>query len=276
MQSIPVFCGKDCGGNACPLLAKVENGSVVKVINNPVGGIYIKDCQRGFNLSLEQYAPDRILKPLVRVGELGSRKFREASWDEALNTTAGKLGEIRSKYGVSAVLDWGSAGVTGALHGTGALLSRFLNLFGGCTGLVGNYSNGAASSILPLILGSQWTVSGNDAATLQYSEMIILWGANVLETRFGSEVPQRLAEAKKRGAQIVVIDPRRSATVKQTSTWWISCRPGTDTALMLAVLYVLISENLIDRSFIASHSVGFGQLERYVLGKDGHEAHTPQ
>jgi anaerobic dimethyl sulfoxide reductase subunit A len=276
MQSIPVFCGKDCGGNACPLLAKVDQGYVVKVVNSPVGGKYIKGCQRGFNLPLEQYAPDRILKPLVRVGERGSGHFREASWDEALNITAGKLGEIRSKYGASAVLNWGSAGVTGALHGTGALLNRFLNLFGGCTALVGNYSNGAASFILPYVLGSEWTASGNDAATLQYSEMIILWGANVLETRLGSEVPQRLVEAKKRGAQIVVMDPRRSATVKKTSTCWIPCRPGSDAALMLAVLNVLISENLIDRSFIASHSIGFGQLERYVLGKDGHEAHTPQ
>jgi anaerobic selenocysteine-containing dehydrogenase len=94
MKSIPVFCGKDCGGNACPLLAKVDNGRVVKVVNNPVGGKYIKGCQRGFNLPLEQYAPDRILKPLVRVGERGSGQFREASWDEALNITAGKM-ELR-------------------------------------------------------------------------------------------------------------------------------------------------------------------------------------
>ena len=276
MKSIPVFCGKDCGGNACPLIAQVENGRVVKVVNNPTGGKYIKGCLRGFNLPLEQYAPDRILKPLIRTGERGSGQFREAGWDEALDLTAAKLGEIRSKYGASAILDWGSAGVTGALHGTGALLSRFLNLFGGPTGLVGNYSNGAASFILPYVLGSQWTVSGNDAANLQYSEMIVLWGANVLETRYGSEVPQRLVEAKKRGAQIVVIDPRRSATIKQASTWWIPCRPGSDAALMLAVLNVLISENLIDRTFINSHSVGFKQLEGYVLGNDGNEAHTPQ
>jgi anaerobic dimethyl sulfoxide reductase subunit A len=276
MKSIPVFCGKDCGGNACPLIARVENGRVMQVVNNPAGGKYIKGCLRGFNLPLEQYAPDRILKPLIRTGERGSGQFRETSWDEALDLTALKLGEIQSKFGASAILDWGSAGVTGALHATYALSRRFLNLFGGPTGLTGNYSNGAASFVLPYVLGSQWAESGNDAATMQYSEMIILWGANVLETRHGSEVPQRLIEARKRGAQIVVIDPRRSATVKQTSTWWIPCRPGCDAALMLAVLFVLITENLIDRVFIASHSVGFDQLADYVLGKGRNEAHTPQ
>ncbi|MGD0006255.1 MAG: molybdopterin-dependent oxidoreductase [Anaerolineaceae bacterium] len=94
---------------------------------------------------------------------------------------------------------------------------------------------------------------------MQYASLIILWGANVLETRQGNEVPQRLVEAKKRGAQIVVIVPRHSATVKQSATWWIPIRPGTDAALMLVLLYVLIDENLLDRPFIRAHSVGFDE-----------------
>ena len=68
MSSIPFFCGKDCGGNACPLLATVENGCVTRVVNNPAGGRYIKGCRRGFDLPLEQYAPDRIVTPLIRTG----------------------------------------------------------------------------------------------------------------------------------------------------------------------------------------------------------------
>jgi anaerobic dimethyl sulfoxide reductase subunit A len=188
----------------------------------------------------------------VRVGPRGSGQFREASWDEALRITAGNLGEIRAKYGPTAVLNRGSAGVVGALHGTSPLLTRFLNLFGGCTRLAGSYSNSAACFILPYLLGDQWVSSGFDPATIQSAEMIVLWGANVLETRLGAEIPQRIVAAKKRGAQIVVIDPRRSATVKHTATWWIPCRPGTDAALMLAVLHTLLVENLVARSFIAS------------------------
>ena len=275
MKKIPVFCGKDCGGDACPLLATVEGGRVTNVVNNPAGGKYLKGCARGFNLPLEQYAPDRILEPLVRSGPRGSGQFRPVSWDEALDLTAHNLGEIRARYGPNAILNRASAGATGALHGTPGLMGQFLNLFGGCTRLSNNYSNAAANVVLPYLLGSDWTVSGFDASTLQYAQMIILWGANVLETRQGAEVPQRLVEAKKRGAQIVVIDPRRTATVKHTATWWLPCRPGTDAALMLAVLHVLFSEERVNRAFIAAHSHGMDLLERSVLGLDGSPARTP-
>lgn len=276
MQSIPVFCGKDCGGDACPLIATVEDGRVTRITNNPAGGKHLKGCRRGFNLPLEQYAADRILTPLVRVGPRGSGQFRAASWDKALDITAGKLGDIRGKHGANAVMNCSSAGALGALHHTPALSARFLNLFGGCTRRTGSWSNGAAQFVLPYVLGQQWAVAGCDAATMQYSEMIVLWGANVLETRQGCEVPQRLAEAKRRGAQIVVIDPRRSATAQHAATLWIQCRPGTDAALMLATLYVLITEERVDRPFVAAHSVGFDQLERYVLGANGGQACTPE
>ena len=249
MSSIPVFCGKDCGGNACPMLATVVDGRVTRILHNPAGGRYLKACRRGFNLQLETYAPDRLLhRWCVRVPR-GSGQFRQAGWDEALQITADRLGEIRAKYGPNAVLSRGSAGVIGAMHATYAVLGRFLNLFGGCARLTMGYSNAAASYILPFLFGDDWTRAGFDAATMQQAEMIILWGANVLETRQGTDVPRRVLEAKKRGAQIVVIDPRRSATVKQAATWWIPCRPGTDAALMLALLHVLFSEGLGGPSF---------------------------
>jgi anaerobic dimethyl sulfoxide reductase subunit A len=276
MSSIPVFCGKDCGGDACPLIATLENGRVVRVANNPAGGKYLKGCARGFNLPPELYSPDRVLTPLIRTGVRGSGQFREASWKEALRLTADKLGEIRSNHGASAVLNLSSAGSTSALHGTGPLLGRFLNLFGGCTALSSNYSNGAARFVLPYVLGNEWRVSGFDAATIQYAQMIILWGANVLEARLGTEINQRLVEAKQRGAQIVVIDPRRSATAKHLASAWLPCRPGADTALMLAVLWVWLAENRVDRPFIADHSTGFEHLERYVLGLEDGEARTPR
>jgi len=275
MTEIPVFCGKDCGGVACPLLATVIDGRVTRVRNNPAGGKYLKGCSRGFALPQEMYAPDRILTPLVRSGTRGSGKFRAASWDEALDLTANRLGDIRARFGPNAVLNRASAGSIGALHSTGALLGRFLNLFGGCTRLTGSYSSGAASFILPYVLGKEWAEAGFDAATMQDAEMIVLWGANVLETRLGCEVPQRLVEAKKRGAQVVVIDPRRSATVQHAATWWLPCRPGTDAALMLAVLHVLLVEERVDRAFIDAHSVGFDLLEAYVRGLTGSPACTP-
>ncbi len=265
-QTYPVFCGKDCGGGACPLVATVEEGRVVRIGHNPAGDSYARACSRGMDLALETYAPDRILEPLVRRGPRGSGEFRAASWDEALTVVAERLAEIRGGYGPESVLNLGSAGSIGAVHDTATLTERFFSLLGGYTGLSGNYSNAAASFILPYLFGDDWKRSGFDASTMRYSDMIILWGANVLEARLGSEIPARLMEAKKRGARIVVIDPRRSGTVKRAATWWIPCRPGTDAALMLAILNVLFAERLADSDFIESHSAGFDELESYVLG----------
>ncbi len=267
MTQHPVFCGKDCGGGACPLVATVEDGRVVRIAHNPAGDGYAMACSRGLDLALETYAPDRILKPLVRTGTRGSGQFRVATWDEALGIVAGRLATIRDESGPDAVLNLGSAGSLGALQNTSALLRRFFAFFGGCTSLSGGYSNAAARFALPYALGEDWMVSGFDASTMRYSKMIVLWGANVLEARLGAEIPARLMEAKNRGATIVVIDPRNSATARRAGTSWIPVKPGTDAALMLAILHVLFSEGLADRDFIAGHSVGFDELERYVLGR---------
>ena len=275
-QTSPTFCGKDCGSNACPLLATVENGRVTQVTSNPAAGKYLPGCRRGFELPLSEYAPDRLLTPLIRDGERGSGQFREASWEEALSLTAQKLGDIRDQYGPTAVLRMGSAGATGALHGSGNLLSRFLACFGGCTRITNNYSNGAASFALPYLFGDEWMLSGFDPATMQDAALIVLWGANNLETRMGCEVPQRLLEAHRRGARVIVIDPRRSATVQRAADWSIPIRPGTDAALLLAVLHVILSDGQVDRAFISAHSHGFDQLERYVLGLDGGPARSPE
>ncbi len=276
MPSFPFFCGKDCGGNACPLLADVSGGRVTRIRHNPAAGKHLKGCRRGFDMPLWQNAPDRLLTPLIRVGERGAGQFRQATWDEALDLAADRLGEVRAKYGPQAVLNQGSAGDTGALHCTYLLLGRFLTIFGGCTRTTGSYSAGAAGFILPYLLGDSAWQAGFDPATMRHANMIVLWGANLLETRMGAEVPHRLAEARRRDAQVVVIDPRRSATARRAATWWIPIRPGTDAAMMLAVLHVLLSEGLAHREFALQRSVGFEQLERYVLGLEGGEARSPE
>lgn len=272
----PFFCGKDCGGTACPLLATVDNGRVTRVTHNPLAGPFLRGCPRGLHLPLEQEAPDRILTPLIRSGERGSGQFRPASWDEALTLTAERLTEIRARHGPQSLLAAGSAGSLGALHSSYALLGRFISFFGGCTRLTGSYSLGAAMYVLPYLFGSGHHRAGFDPATIQHAHTIILWGANVLETRQGTEVPWRIREAKARGAQIIVIDPRRSDTVRNAATWWLPCRPGADAALMLAVLHVLFNENLADRAAIARLSSGFDRLESYILGLDGGPERSPE
>jgi anaerobic selenocysteine-containing dehydrogenase len=96
--------------------------------------------------------------------------------------------------------------------------------------------------------------------------MIILWGANVSDLKLECGLEVHLREAKERGVEIVVIDPRRTLTVKTLATWWIPIYPGTDSAMMMAVLHTLITEDLIDRAFIEEYSHGFDMLESYILG----------
>jgi len=147
-------------------------------------------------------------------------------------------------------------------------------MFGGYIETTGNYSTAAASFAIPFVLGT--SSAGIDAGTLQFTNLIILWGANMADTRMGCETEARIREAKSRGVDVIVIDPRRSASATRLGTQWIPVRPGTDTALMMAVLYVLLDEKLVDTAFVEKYSVGFDELERHVLGLADVEARTPQ
>jgi len=98
MKTVPVFCGKDCGGDACPLLVQIEGGRAVKILHNPAGGPFIRACRRGFGLVRAHYAPERLSTPLIRIGPRGSTSFREAAWDEALDMIAARLGDVRDRH----------------------------------------------------------------------------------------------------------------------------------------------------------------------------------
>jgi len=270
---LPVACNRDCGGG-CPLLATVEGGRVVRIGNNPAGGPFLRGCPRGFQAARQLYAEDRLTQPLVRSGPRGSGQFRAVTWPEAIRRVADGLQAVRDKHGDGAILALGGSGsCRGALHNTGELNARFLNLIGGHVGESDSYSSAAARYVQPVVLGRD--KPGVDPATLQHSEMIVLWGLNPMDCIMGCEWRARLRQAKRRGVPVVVIDPRRTETAKQLGTQWLPVRPGTDSALMLAVLHVLVTEGLIDEPFIAAHATGFEALRRRVLGWAGGPAATP-
>jgi anaerobic dimethyl sulfoxide reductase subunit A len=273
MTGVPFSCNLDCGGG-CPLLAFVEDGKVTKVIDNPAGGEYIKGCIRGYQSPHIQNAPDRLTKPLIRTGPRGSGEFREASWNEALDLVAEKLAEVKEKHGNEAILNLGGSGaIMSVLHNTKRLANRFLHLFGGATGRWLGYSSAANMFTLPYLLGT--VQAGFDSATLKYSNLIILWGSNVVDNRFGSATESWIKDAKKRGVKVITIDPRVTNTVRTLGDQWIKVLPGTDTALMMAVLNVLIKEDLVDRSYIAKYVYGFKDLEAHILGLDDGVDKTP-
>jgi anaerobic dimethyl sulfoxide reductase subunit A len=273
MTTLPVSCNKDCGGG-CPLLAHVENGRLVKITNNPHKNRYMAGCVRGYGMTHVVNADDRLKRPLLRTGPRGSGKFREASWNEALDLVAGRLGEMREKHGAGAVLPLGgSGGCVGAVHNTAYLKDRFFGLFGPYTMAHGDYSEHAIEYVKPFLFGSAHT--GLDPGTLQFSNLVVLWGMNIFDNRFGCETLARVREAKRRGAAVVVIDPRRTATASKLGTEWIPVFPGTDSALMASVLYVLIEEKLVDRTAVKRLSHGFEHLEGYVTGKEDSRPKSP-
>lgn len=220
------------------------------------------------------YAEDRIKTPLIRTGNRGSGKFRQATWEEALDTTVGMLEKIREKYGQTSLLWMGGAGACrGVLHNTLFLSLRFLGLFGGFTHMTGSYSSTAANFVTPPTFGTRYV--GLDPATLLNSGLVILWGANISVTRFGCELENYLKKLKGLGVPIIVIDPRKSKTVQKLATELIPIYPGTDSAMMAAVLHVLLEENLIDRAFLQRYTTGFAEFESYISGDSDGITKTP-
>ena len=273
-REVAFGCNLDCGAG-CALIAELEDDKINRVYENPLGGKYIRGCIRGYQIERSHYPEDRLTKPLIRSGSRGSGRFREATWDEALDHVASSLQEIKEKYGPEAVLHLGGSGAPrGCLHNTKNTVVRFLSLYGGYTGRSLSYSTAATTYTTPFILGTNQ--AGIDPGSLENSGLIILWGANVVDNRFGSELEQRLREAKARGVRIIAIEPRRTRTVKTLASDWIKVFPGTDSALMLAVLHVLITEELLDHEYIEKYSYGFQRLEQHVLGKDDGIIKTPE
>ncbi|MBN1399900.1 MAG: molybdopterin-dependent oxidoreductase [Anaerolineae bacterium] len=243
--------------------------------DNPLKGPMMHGCARGYQMPRVVYAADRLTQPLIRTGERGSGMFREVGWDEALDYVAERLSAAKAAYGARSVIRLGGSGACrGALHHTSLLNRRFLSGLGGFTDITGSYSSQAATYAAAHVYGS--SPKGIDPATLQFSRLLILWGANIVDTRFGCETESWIRRVKGEGVPVIVIDPRRSRTVEQLATEWIPVFPGTDSALMAGVLHVLITEGMVDREFVAKYSVGFDKLERYILGSDGGQALDPR
>ncbi len=147
-------------------------------------------------------------------------------------------------------------------------------MYGGYTERWSSFSIGAFQHVIPHILGTLDT--GIDLATLEDSKLIVLWGANIQDTKFECGLEARLHEARMRNVEIIVINPRRTSTVKSLATQWIPILPGSDTAMMMAVLHVLLTNGLVDRSFVEKVSFGFESLEDYILGRIDGVERTPE
>jgi anaerobic dimethyl sulfoxide reductase subunit A len=271
-KEITTTCSFDCGAR-CLLKVTVAEGRIRKIGGAGKKGRLMKPCIRGLSQKAVVDAPDRITRPLQRIGERGSGRFEPVGWGQALDRVAAALERVKAQWGPQAVFLMDYYANEGVLHNTRRVAHRFFDRFGGCTSAWGNTSMEGAVFAADTTLGSQFTAGSRD--NLQLSEMIILWGWDPLITRFRPETAAFLSKAAKKRIPIVCVDPRYNHTAGQLSAEWIPIRPGTDTAMLVAMAQVMIAEGITDRRFVERYTHGFDDFAAYVSGEADGVAKTP-
>lgn len=249
-------CHHDCP-DSCGWEVTVEDGRAVKIRGNS-GHPYSQGelCPKVNRFLDRVYSPDRILTPLIRTGMKGSAKFRPATWDEALSLVAKKVSDATSLHGGETVLPWGDAGTQGAIMRS-SLDQRFFARLGASI-QSDSLCGGAARIATQTALGSSLTC---DPIDIRHSKLILLWGTNTKLTN--RHLWPFIEEAKSNGAKVVVIDPIRTITA-DAADQFIQPLQGTDVALMLAMIHVLIRDGLVDLDYIDNFTLGFDELEKHV------------
>jgi anaerobic selenocysteine-containing dehydrogenase len=250
-------CPHDCP-DTCALLTTVENGRAIKVEgapNHPTTRGTL--CTKVAHYLDRTYAPERVLHPLRRIGPKGAGRFERIGWDEALDAIAARFKQIAaSPDGPQAILPYSYAGTMGLLqycsmdrrffHKLGAsLLDRTICASAGKAGYVATIG----ASI------------GTDLEQFENAKLILIWGSNPIVSNL--HLWSRVQEAKRRGAKLIAIDPYRSQSAEKCHVH-LAPLPGTDAALALGVMHVLVAEDLLDHDYIARYTLGFEQLAERV------------
>ncbi|HEX6034126.1 MAG TPA: molybdopterin-dependent oxidoreductase, partial [Anaerolineales bacterium] len=286
-KRIRVGCpAHNCGGR-CLLIAHVRDGCIVRLETDDrpdsLPAPQLRACVRGRAYLRRQYHPDRLTKPLKRVGPRGSGTFDPISWEEALDLVASQMERVRQTYGNSALFVPYGTGSYNQLNGS-HVARRLMNLYGGCLGIYNSYSWGATNLATPTVYGT--LVTGNQRQDWLNAKLILMWGWNPAEMRDGTNSDYFIKLAREAGARVICIDPRHSLSAASLADEWIPIRPGTDTAMMSAMAYVMLTEHLYDAEFVRTHCVGFDQSQMpvqgaesysdYILGKSDGTPKTPE
>ena len=249
-------CHHDCP-DSCGWEVSVENGVAVKLRGNSEHPFSQGELCPKVNRFLERvYSPERILYPLARNGPKGSGEFRQISWDEALGLVAEGIHSVIDNFGGEAVMPWGSAGTQGLIQ-MNSLDRRFFAKIGSSR-QVDSLCGATAKAGASLTLGSPLS---SDPMDIEFSQLILLWGTN---TRLANRhLWPFIEKARARGAKVVVIDPIRTMTAESADVF-VQPLPGTDVALMLAMMHILIRDDLVDHDYLEKYTDGFDELSVQV------------
>lgn len=269
------ICSSHCGGT-CEMKVHVKGNRIVRIEPDD-REFRPRLCARGHAYRQRVYAPDRLLYPLKRTGERGSGQFSRISWEEALETVAGEMIRIKADYGNAAILHFCSMCDPHTLHHVGAF-HKLLCQFGGYTAPWGFISHEGATFSAGATYGLRRKFTQTEHRPEEYlgSRLIIMWGWNPVTTEQGTLVPLTLARAKEWGTRFICVDPRYTDSAALFADQWIPIRPGSDAAVLLAMAYVIIKENLQDQEFIETHTIGFDSFKAYVLGLEDGKAKNPE
>jgi len=297
-HTVYTTCCCNCGGNHhCIIKAHLENGKVVAVepddrYNANIGRedavlseqdllkirLQRRPCVMGLAFYRYIYHPDRILYPLKREpgSERGEGKYLRISWDEALTTIAEKMKEVRQKYGPYSII---------TPYMPNDTLERLFSFWGAGVDSWGWCSWDAGRMMTHVMAGVKgWDyaghASGSAADMLAHSRLIVIWGFDPTVGHHGPahQFAWFIKLARERGKPVIIIDPRYSTAVKTLADQWIPIKPGTDTAMIMAIAHVLFQEDLWNRDFVTRYvePEGFEKWRNYVLGKEDGVEKTPE
>jgi anaerobic dimethyl sulfoxide reductase subunit A len=271
-EVVATTCSPHCGGS-CLLKIHVKDGVITRIETDDGEEPQLRACLRGRAWRQRVYAPDRLKYPMKRIGARGEGKFERISWDEALNTVASELKRVKETYGSAAILHYVSGGDLAILHDGWRRMSRLFCMMGGFTRPWGvmSYEGGIFAELATY--GTAWTANTRD--DLLNSRLIILWGWDPANTIAHTNTSWYLVRAKEAGIKIISIDPRYTDSTATFALQWIPIRPGTDTAMLIAMANVIVTENLQDQAFLDTYTTGFEAFKDYILGIEDGIPKTP-
>ncbi|WP_415238734.1 molybdopterin-dependent oxidoreductase [Seleniivibrio woodruffii] len=269
-----------------PLKAYIRNGKVVRI---EAMGMDVAPVDLLYAMKDYVYAPNRVKYPCVRKSYLdrsdkrhlrGAEEFVRVDWNTALDLVAESLIRAKGEYGNESIFKTTYArwAHPGRIHQAAALQGRLFGLFGGFVDIVGDYSAGAATQILPHVVGDIEVYSQQTSreVVLDKTELILMWGADPYKTeKVDYHVPTHsgsewFLKLKKKGVKFVVIDPTKNMSVEKIGGEWVPIKAACDTAMILAMCHTLYAEKLYNKNFVEKYTVGFDVFIKYLNGeKDG-------
>lgn len=245
-------CALDCP-DTCSILVTVQDGRATRLRGNPAHAVTQGSlCGKVTRYLEREYSPERLLYPRRRIGIKGEGLFERISWDDALDLIAERLEEIGRDYGSESILPYGSTGAKGLLNGSG-MDQRFFHRLG-ASRLDYTICSAAGSAALDASFGLRY---GAEPEQFRHSRLIVAWGANILGAN--QHLWPFIADARRQGARFYTIDPVKNRTGLAADKHF-GIYPGSDLALALGLMHVIIGEELHDADYVGRHTQGFEEL----------------